>query len=95
MIIKNHAYKRAKERLGLNKKAFDRHVGTIKSKGIMMKDLKSNLKKWVVSVIMRKKYKAVVYLYGNAMLITLGGNIITVYSIPRNLLPISKFTIKK
>lgn len=94
MEITDHCYKRAKERLGLNKKAFLRHSVKMVEKGINVNKTKSHLKKWITDIVLRQKFKPKVYLYGNAMLITLAEKIITVYDVPQSLLPLSKFTVK-
>lgn len=93
MEITDHCYKRAKERLGLSKKAFLRHSVRMVEKGITVNKTKSHLNKWITSIVLRQKYKPKVYLYGNAMLITLAEKIITVYDIPQRLLPLNKYTV--
>jgi len=92
MNITDHAYKRAKERLGLSKVAFDRICAKTIKTGITHEKTKGRLYKWLTSVAMSKKFKPSLYLYSDFTLICLAETIITVLKTPRNLLPLSKYT---
>lgn len=91
MKITKHAFKRAKERLGLGRKAFNRMCSRTMEIGKQHIDIKGNLHKWVTSIVMQKTYKPKVYLYSDFMLICLGDKVITVLKIPNNLLPLTRW----
>ena len=95
MKITKHAYKRAKERLGLSSTAFDHLSSKALTDNFTHKATKGNLHKWVTSIVLRYKFKPIVYLYSDFMLVTLADRIITVLKIPRNLLPLHKQTTSK
>lgn len=93
MEVTDHCYKRAKERLGLSKKAFDRLLSKVVECGITHNRTKNNLNKWISSTIMNStgniKFKQL--LYSDFMVLHNGDKYITVYKIPSNLLPITKY----
>jgi len=95
MNITKHAYKRAKERLGLSNTAFDHLSSKALADNFTHKATKSHLHKWVTSIVTRYKYKPIVYLYSDFMLVTLENNVVTVLKIPSNLLPLHKSTTSK
>jgi hypothetical protein len=81
MKITKHAYRRAKERLGLNKKAFERLFEKIQKQPTMQKKAKGRLKKYLDSIFF--KYGAnKIRLYGDYMYIFKGGDLVTLYPIP-------------
>ena len=91
MTITDHAYDRAKERCGLNKHAFDRMLQKAISTNISHASTKGRLHKYIMSVIMPYKFKCKVFVYDKYLILYLNDTIITVYHIPSNLLPITKF----
>ena len=94
LAISDHAFSRAKERIGLSRKAFTHLVAKAQKNGATQKDIKGNLLKWVVSQVMRYKLKNHTILYGSYMFICSKDMVITVLNIPNNLLPYTKY-IKK
>ena len=95
MKTTKHAYKRAKERLGLSSTAFDHLSAKALADNFTHKSTKGNLYKWVTSIVLRYKFKPIVYLYSDFMLITLADRIVTVLKIPSSLLPLHKQTTSK
>lgn len=65
IIVPEHACVRMKERLGLNKKAFQRQAELAWSRGIKHRDTKSHLKKWIDKEALKVSSKANYYIVYN------------------------------
>lgn len=92
LSISNHAFKRAKERLGLNKKSFINTVEKAVNKNIGLKETKSKLTRYIYSIINRNDYKDVdTLLYGDFILLIGNDCVITVLKVPQELTPIKKY----
>lgn len=90
--ISDHAYKRAKERLWLNKKAFTRTVDKAFEKWYHRIDTKWHLNKWMLKDQMSHRFKANSIIYADFLLYYTKDNVIkTVCKIPTNLTPIKKY----
>ena len=94
MEIESHAYKRAKQRCGLNKGSFRKMVDKAVEANITHGKTKNHMFKWISKIVMDHKNRAKVLVYDKYILLTLGDNVISVYQLPNNLLPSSNY-IKK
>ena len=70
---------------------FDKLVEKAISDNIHHGRTKNRMFKWISSVISSRKYKGKILLYDKSMLIYMQDTIVTVYKVPRNLLPIGSF----
>ena len=91
MTITDHAYDRAKERYGLNKRAFNRMLQKAIASGISHGSTKGRLFKYIQSCTMAYTFKCKVLVHDKYLILYLGETVITIYQIPRNLLPIANF----
>lgn len=91
MTITDHAYDRAKERCGLNKRAFNRMLQKAIASSISHGNTKGRLFKYIQSRIMAYTFKCKVLVHDKYLILYLGETVITIYQIPRNLLPITNF----
>lgn len=89
--VSKHAYKNAKKRLGYNKSAFDNTLVKIFEKWIYHWKTKWNLFKWITKTILSHPHPLKSILYADYMVLYKDTLIISVYKIPNNLLPISKY----
>lgn len=78
--ITKHAFNRAKERYGLNKKSFKRLAEKAYDLGKRQNDLKGKLKKYVS--YLAKEYKSVPILYGSFLYFFKNDRLITTYQLP-------------
>lgn len=83
MEITQHAYDRARERLGLNKNSFDRLVEKTLISGRKANTFKGTIRKYFdrLSII----YKTSPVVYGEYLLFFVGGRVITTYQLPSHL----------
>jgi len=95
LTIKEHAYKNAKKRCGLNKKSFDKLVQNAIKGDIKLHKTKNHLNKWICSQTLNHKNIMSVLVYDKYLLLYTNDVVISVYQIPQRLLPISKFIIKE
>ena len=91
MEISEHCYRRAKERAGLNKNSFSKMVNKAIEKNISLDKTKNGLNKWICSTTLKHQYKLSVLVYDKYLLLHSNYNFASIYQVPRNLLPISKF----
>lgn len=92
IIITRHAQERAKERLGLNKKAIERTAKKAYENGIRHGQTNGNLYKYISGICRKSMIKgSEIILYGDVVYCFKKDNDIvklcTVYLIPHNLLP--------
>lgn len=85
----NHAEKRIRERVGINKKSTDKLISDLEEKGIPLDRLKGNLHKWVVMTIRGGgrgyNHKDKPLIFRNHLYVVRCGVVITVIQIPQNL----------
>lgn len=86
LISTDHAYKRAKERLGWNKKVLDKMRDKAFETGITHKETKSNLKKYISGLWKDHKFCNNVRIYGENIYFFAGETLITLYRLPNNLI---------
>lgn len=85
IIITDHAYNRAKERLKLSRAAFSRLAETAFTDGKKHSEAKGNLKKWITSVYFKNKEMNNIRIYGENCFFFSKNVLVTVYQIPNNL----------
>ena len=83
MEITQHAYDRARERLGLNKNSFERLVEKALISGRKANTFKGIIKKYLDKLSITYKTSPVVY--GEYLLFFVGEKLITTYQLPSNL----------
>lgn len=83
--VSKHAEKRLIERCGLNKRSVQRIAEKAFTHGIVHKDTKGNLHKWVDSLYFRNRSANNIRLYGDKAYIFAGDILVTVLQIPSNL----------
>lgn len=101
IIITNHAYTRWKERLWLNKKAFQRTIEKWFQEWIPIWKIKGHLKKYIHKCILWHPYKLSVLVYSEFLILyrkhknntEYNSEVITIYKIPWNLTPLNKYII--
>lgn len=82
IIITDHAYTRAKERLSLNKKALDRLALTAFQKGIKQADTVGQLQKYIAKLWFEHKKANNIRIYGEVIYFFSGNTLITLYLVP-------------
>ena len=85
MIITDHAYDRAKERCGWNRKALERMTEKVISHGKDCSNYAGKLKKWIDSVYFSKQTASKLLVFGNYLFIFCQGKLVTIYQIPNYL----------
>ena len=95
MDITRHAYKRAKERCGLNKKALNHLLPIAIEKGLTQGDCKGNLSKWVTKVYFSYRNGTNMRIYGEYLFICDDRKLITIYSVPNDLKKSVKYILEK
>ena len=83
MEITQHAYDRARERLGLNKKSFKKMVERALISGRKVNTFKGTIKKYLDKLSITYKTSPVVY--GEYILFFVGEKLITTYQLPSTL----------
>lgn len=92
MRITKHAYKRAKERCGINKKSLDRVLQIALTKGLKHTDATGNLRKYIDHEYRKYKIANNMRVHGEFLFICSQNVLITVVRLPHNLL---KYVRKK
>lgn len=95
MIPTKHCYRRAKQRLGLNKKAFESICKKALKYGLQMNELKGDLRKWVVAKVLQYRCKKHIVIYSDFILLYNNTHFVTVLKIPHNLQKSCNQQIKK
>lgn len=90
MILTKHSIARAKERLGLNKKALKRLAEKALVDGISHSKAQGNLKKFITREFFRNKTANNIKIYGEFIFIFCGVTLITVVGLPNNLKKLAK-----
>lgn len=82
IIITEHAYLRAKERLSLNHKSFYKLATKAYKKGIKHSDTKGSLNKYIASIWFKYKNASNVRIFGENIFLFNKNVLITVYQVP-------------
>lgn len=85
IIITNHAYERAKERLSLNRSAFTSLAEKAYELGACHSDSVGNLKKYIDGIYFQYKTANHIRIYGCNVYLFNNNTLITVYAVPNNL----------
>lgn len=91
MEITRHAYRRAKERCGLNKKALNHLLPIAIEKGLKQSEVSGRLSKWVTKIENGSNMR----IYGEYLFICDDRNLITIYLIPNELKKSVKYMMEK
>lgn len=78
-----HAYKRARERCGWNKKTLDRMLVKVTEQGIEHGEVVGSKKRYLDGVYLSHKKASSIKLYGEYVFIFVSGILSTVYVLPR------------
>ncbi len=91
MYISDHAYERAKERLGLSKKAIERMFSIALEKGLYQKHFSGKMKRYIDSLSMNEHGSAKVRIYGQyVFIIGRKDSLITILNLPNEFKKIVK-----
>ncbi len=82
LYISEHAFQRAKERLGWNKKTMIRMMKKVYDEGIADKDVKGALAPWIKSRMARYDSGERSILYGNMLFVLSRNMVVTVVNVP-------------
>lgn len=82
IIITEHAFERAKERLGLDRKAFEKLALKAYISGMKHAECKGQLNKFITKLFMQYKTANNTRIYGEVIYLFHGNTLITVYQIP-------------
>ena len=85
IVITEHAFQRAKERLGLNQKAFKTIAMKSFVAGKKHDQLKSQLKEYISSLYLQYKNANNIRIYGEIVYLFTNNVLITVYQLPNDL----------
>lgn len=85
MIITKHAFGRAKERCGLNKKALRRILPRALDNGLTHRETKGRVRKYLDFLYLSKKKANNIRIYNSYIFICEGNTLITIYTIPNHL----------
>lgn len=95
LTITKHAYRRAKERCGLNQKALKHLISIAETKGLRRKDLNGRLEKWVSGIDSRYVHNSDMIIYGEFLFIFSLGSLVTIYLVPNELKNQARILSKK
>lgn len=85
VIITNHAYDRAKERLSLSSSALERFASKAFKEGIKHSDTKGKLNKYITKIWGATKEVNNIRIYGENVFLFVDNKLITLYQIPNEL----------
>ncbi len=85
IVITEHAYSRAKERLSLNAKSFNRLAITAFEKGLKHCETKGRLKRYIDSLWFKHKTASNIRIYGENIFFFAGSTLITVHQLSTEL----------
>lgn len=85
IVVTDHAYSRAKERLSMSRSSFLKLSERAFLSGIKHSDTAGNLKKWIDKTWFSHKNANNVRIYGEVFFLFSGNLLITVYQVPNNL----------
>lgn len=85
IVITEHAYDRAKERLSYNKNALERMANKAYFSGLKHEDTKGKLNKYLTKLWHLHKSANNIRIHGENVFIFINNTLITVYQLPNNL----------
>lgn len=85
LLITEHAYERAKERLGWKTKALDKMAERAFLKGIKHRDTKGGLMRYLTKLWFSYKHCNNVRIYGENIFFFCDNKLITIYQLPNDL----------
>ncbi|WP_157486204.1 hypothetical protein [Flavobacterium sp. Leaf359] len=91
VCISDHAYKRARERLGLNGRSFGRLARKAFADGIRHKQTKGALKRFIDRLHLRNRAVDNIRIYGEHVYLFQGIFLVTVYRVPTELIKYLKY----
>ena len=92
--VTDHAMKRLKERLGLPKKACQRHVERAFEEGIKHSEVTGRVKKYFDKLFFEHKASKNMRIYGTILYIFRNKTLIIVIPLPRNIIALLKTNVK-
>ncbi len=85
-LLTNHAIDRARERMGLDRKALKRHVKTVREKGLTLSETKGSLQQYLQSRLDKESPDSTAKVYGEYVYIFYGKQLVTLYRLPARLM---------
>lgn len=85
MNVSSHAKQRLKERCGFNKKSYERMAEKAFNEGIMHKQTKGRLNKWITSLFFKNCNANNIRIYGDNAYIFCDETLVTVIPVPAGL----------
>lgn len=85
IVITDHAYDRAKERLSLNRNALERTAKKAFVSGLKHSELKGKLQKYITKLWHMHHSANNIRIHGENIFIFINNTLITVYQLPNNL----------
>mgnify|MGYP000221093441 CR=1 FL=1 len=85
IVITDHAYKRAKERLKWKKAALDRMAEKAYQDGLTHKDVKGRIKAYLNDVYQKNKRINNIRVHGENIFLFTGSKLLTIYRLPNDL----------
>ena len=91
MIITEHAYKRAKERLKWKNSVLDKMAEIALKEGLRHKDTKGTLRKYIDKLWLKYKNCNNIRIYGENIYIFPGSTLVTIYRLDNKLIKYIKY----
>lgn len=91
LIITDHAYERAKERLGWKKQALNKMAKLAFDKGVKHKETKGTLNKYIYKLWVSHKFCNNIKIYGEDIFFFSNNTLITVYRLDNKLIKHLKY----
>ena len=91
LFCTDHAYKRAKERMGWSKKTLDKMIILAFKKGFCHADAKGRMKKYIDSLWLQYKTANNIRIYGEDIFFFKDNILLTLYRLPLEMIRLSKF----
>jgi len=85
VTVTKHAGKRLKSRLGLPKKAAQRHAEMVFQAGARHRDVRGRLKRYMDKMFLQHKTATEMRAYGQHLYLFCGSNLVTVLQLPSNM----------
>ena len=82
VVMTNHGVKRAKERVGLPKRALERNAEKAFTEGLKHSDLTGSIKRYVDALYFKKEKAGNIRIYCGRVYIFCGNNLVTVFYLP-------------
>lgn len=95
IIITDHAFERAEERLNIGKKSLERFANKAYAQGIKHADTKGKLKKYITKIWAVDKEVNNVRIYGENVFLFVDNRLITLYQLPNEFKKYVKVFVNK